>query len=241
MLQITQKTSPQEISEYIKSLREQRGKEKETLEVINKALGYGHDFVINLFWEEALTYQHILMNDSSNHPALINMENVILQAKFWIEKYKVTKWYSRLYRFMGRVSDYKGEFTKSTNYYKRAIKFSKLDPEPFRVLELKAFLSYALIMSGRLDLGYKLGRKLSNDFESTHEGRELKKNDYYTWAVWRSGIVIRTINAFISKNITFDKKEMSEWLKQVESELAKGDFSYRKAEIEKLKEKLQIN
>ena len=86
MLQITQKTSPQEISEYIKSLREQRGKEKETLEVINKALGYGHDFVINLFWEEALTYQHILMNDSSNHPALINMENVILQSKFLIEK-----------------------------------------------------------------------------------------------------------------------------------------------------------
>jgi len=36
-------------------------------------------------------------------------------------------------------------------------------------------------------------------------------------------------------------EEMSEWLKQVESELAKGDFSYRKAEIEKLKEKLQIN
>lgn len=241
MLQITLKTSPQKISEYIKSLREQKGKEKETLAVINKALSFGHDFVINLFWEEALTYRHILMNDSSNKKAVAQMESAVLKARFYIEKYNLAKWKSRLYRFLGRISDYKSEFSKSVGFYKKAITLSKLDPESFRDSELKEFLSYALIMSGKTEVGYKMARKTFDDFDLTTNGKDLKRKDYQTWAIWRSGIVIRTINAFILKHLNFDRTEFGRWLETVEKDLQKGDFSYRKSEIKSLRQKLLRN
>lgn len=241
MLQITKNSSPQEISEYIKSIREQKGREKETIAAINKALGYGHDFLINLFLEEALTYQHMFMNNPSDKKAILGMKNAVLTAKFYIEKYKLKRWESRLFRFLGRISDCKGEFFKSVGFYKKAIRFCDLDPEPFRELELNGFLSYALIMSGKSDEGYKLAREIFDNFDSTTDGRKLKNEDFHTWAVWRSGIIIRTIDAFISKEMNFDKKEMLILLKQVENELKKGDFSYRKAEIRVLKSKLLGN
>jgi len=206
MLQITSRTSPLEISEYIKSLREQKGKEKETLEAINKALVFGHDFVINLFWEEALTYQHMVMSNSNDKKSIAKMEESVLKARFYIEKYKLSKWYSRLDRFLGRVCDYKNEFKKSVNFYKKAIKFSKLDSEPFRDLELNGFLSYALVMSGKINQGYKLAKKTFDNFGDSPDGKKLKKSDYQAWAIWRSGIAIRTIDAFITKNIDFDNQ-----------------------------------
>lgn len=63
---ITKSTSPEEISKYIFTLREQKGMEKEVLKVINEALSFGHEFIANLFFEEALTNQHLYMNDNSN-------------------------------------------------------------------------------------------------------------------------------------------------------------------------------
>jgi len=241
MLQITPKTSPQEIADYIKSLREQKGKEKEVLAVINKALGFGHDFVINLFWEEALTYQHLFMSNQANKEAISKMESAVLMAKFYIGKYKLFKWKSRLFRFLGRVSDYKREFKKSVGFYKKAISFSSFDPEPFRGLELKGFLSYALIMSEKVSAGYKMAIKTFDDFEITVTGKSLKKADYQAWVVWRSGIAIRTIEAFIAKKLNYDKKEFQNWLQLTEKDLQSGDFSYRKAEVKILKQKLLEN
>jgi hypothetical protein len=96
-------------------------------------------------------------------------------------------------------------------------------------------------MSGRTDLGYKMARKTFENFDSTVSGKDLKKKDYQTWAIWRSGIAIRTINALILKGLNFNKKEMSDWLKTVENQLKGKNFSYRNAEIKSLKEKLQKN
>src|SRR3989344_2172605 len=140
-LLITRSTSPEEVSEYIKILREQKGKERETLKIINEALTFGHEFVVNLFFEEALTYQHLYMTDNGDKESLINVQKSILKAGFYIKKYSLVKWLSRYHRFLGRIEDYKKNYKKAIFYYKKAIHYVKFDPEPFRFLELEGFLA----------------------------------------------------------------------------------------------------
>lgn len=240
---ITKSTSPEEISKYIFTLREQKGKEKEVLKVINEALSFGHEFIANLFFEEALTHQHSYMVDNSNRKALNDMEKVILKASFYVNKYKLTEWNSRLFRFMGRIADYRQQFKKAIIYYKKSIKFVKYDPEPFRIFELEGFLAFAILMSGDIKKGYEYSKDVYSKYTKTKIGTDLKKKDYFTWEVWRSGVAIRTINALIDKKVAFNLSDLKNWLTEVESELnVKGyDFSYRKSELSDLKEKLKLN
>lgn len=242
-LLITKETSPQEVTKYISILREQKGKEKEVLKIINEALSFGHEFVANLFFEEALTNQHLYMNDSSNKKALVDMQKSVLKAGLYINKYNLTKWQSRYFRFLGRIEDYKKNFKKSSFYYKKSIKFVNSDPEPFRVFELEGFLAFAILMSGDIKKGYKYSKDVYSKYTKTKIGIDLKKKDYFTWEVWRSGVVIRTINALIDKKVTLNLSEITKWIKEVEAELGvKGyDFSYRRLELSDLKEKLKLN
>ncbi|MFZ3301654.1 MAG: hypothetical protein WA152_03010 [Microgenomates group bacterium] len=242
-LLITKGTSPEEIAKYISTLREQKGKEKEVLVLINEALSFGHEFIVSMFFEEALTNQHLYMNDSSNKKALIDMQNSVLKAGFYINKYNLTRWQSRYFRFLGRIEDYKKNFKKSSFYYKKSIKYIKSDPEQFRIFELEGFLAFAILMSGQIDKGYKYSKKVYSKYVNTKNGILLKKKDYFTWAVWRSGVAIRTINALIDNKANFKLIEIKKWLDEVETELnVKGyDFSYRKSELLDLKEKLKLN
>lgn len=246
-LLITKSTSPEEITKYISILREQKGKEKEVLKVVNDALSFGHDFVANLFFEEALTNQHLYMNDNSNKKALIDMQNSVLRAGHYINKYNLTKWQSRYFRFLGRVEDYKKDFKKSSLYYKKAIKYVNLDPDVAnkvlpRKLELEGFLAYSMIMSGNVN-GFKLSRDLFNKFSNTKEGLELKNKDYTTWVIWFSAVVINTYNALYSKKIKFDTKLAQFWVNTVHGELSskKDDYLYRKKELSNLMEKMKLN
>lgn len=239
-LLITKTSSFEEIRQEIGKLREQKGKEAETLKLINEALLFGHGFVINLFFEEALTYQHLYMSDLSNKKALSDMEKTILKASFYVNKFKLNEWNSRLYRFVGRVADYRGQYKKAISYYKKAIKFVNLDPEPFRVLELEAFLSYSIMMSGEYVKGYKLAKNIYDKFINSTEGKNLKKNDYSTWVIWMSGITIRTVEALIVKKVNFNLKDIESWIKDTEKYLEKdGSFSYRKMEIKNIWTKLK--
>lgn len=229
-LLITNTTSFEEIRQGIGKLREQKGKEKETLKLIDESIAFGHDFVANLFFEEALTHQHLYMNDSSNKKALLDMEKTILKASFYVNKYKITKLNSRLFRFMGRVADYRGQYKKAIIYYGRADKN----------LEIEGFISYSTIMSGEYSKGLKLAKTIYNKFINSTEGKNLKKDDYNTWAIWMSGITIRTVEALIAKKVSFNLKDIEEWIKDTEKYLDKKDtFSYRKTEIKELWTKLQ--
>ena len=239
-LLITKTTSFEDIRKAIGKLREQKGKEKETLKLINDALVLGNEFVINLFFEEALTHQHLYMNDNTNKKALRDMEKAILKASSYVNKYRITKLNSRLFRFMGRVADYRGQYKKAINYYKKSIKFVNLDPEPFRFLELEAFLSFSTMMSGEYSKGLKLSKIVYNKFLKSPEGEKLKQDDYNTWAIWMSGVTIRTVNALIEKKINFNLQEIEMWIKDTEKYLnQKGNFSYRKSEIKELWTKLK--
>jgi len=239
-LLITNTTSLEEIRQAIGKLREEKGKERETLKLIKEALNFGNGFVVNLFFEEALTHQHFYMNDNSNKKALMDMEKSILKASYYVNKYKLTEWNSRLFRFMGRIADYRKQYKKAIIYYKKSIKFVNLDPEPFRDFELEAFLSYSTIMLGDYKKGIKMAKSTYDKFIMSESGKKLKRKDYNTWAIWMSGITIRTVNALIEKRINSNLKDIEDWIKDTEKYLDKSDsFSYRKAEIKELWTKIQ--
>lgn len=197
--------------EKIQKLRETKGKEKETLRLINES-------IIKLLWEKALTYQHL--------KDIKNVEIVVNEAKGLIDKYKLKEFLPTYYLFMGKVSDFKNKFSDSIKFYKKAPKTAETD----------GHLAYALIMSGKTSLGLKLAQKALKNVD-------LIKKDYYKWAVWKSGIVIRTVNALITKKAKFDIKLINKWIIDIEKDLSKKgfDFGYRLAEIKKLKQKLQLS
>ena len=73
--------------------------------------------------------------------------------------------------------------------------------------------------------------------------------DYYTWAVWASGIPIRTVDALINTGRLSDKQWAKDWIDEAESLLTipkndktwgDKDFSYRKDEIETVRAKLDL-
>ncbi|KKU04255.1 MAG: hypothetical protein UX88_C0002G0002 [Candidatus Woesebacteria bacterium GW2011_GWC2_47_16] len=250
-----------DIQKKIASLREKKGKEKETLSLINKAINFGQGLVVNLMWDRALVYQHLAMQEDSKPErrknlrkrgwALAKMEASVGSAGKYIKENGLKEWESRYYRFLGRVYDYKRDFAKSVTAYKKAIPLVRLDPEFIkkgypRWLEIEGFLSYALLMSGRIKEGYSLARKTYNKFDNSPEGRSLKEKDYYTWAIWKSGVVVRTFGVFLLGKYTFDKGEILSWLSEAEKDLTPskniriwGDFSLRKDEVAALKRKLQ--
>ena len=262
---LTRESSPKEILDTIAALREQKGKEKQILALIRKAIIFGHDYIIDLFWEEATVYQHEYMielakpeeerNAQKMQEALRGMEKAVKRAEFYITKYKLEHWESRLHRFWGRVFDYKGNFNESVLEYRKAIPLAKRDPDFIekgypRWLELEGFLAYSLIMSGKVDKGYLLAKKVCKKFDKSKEGVELKKKDYTTWAIWKTGVVIRTIEAVLKKKEENSSLmgEYIDWLAKAEKDLYPpksvktwADFKFRKDEVKTLKRTLLKN
>lgn len=262
---ITSETSPQTLWDFISKLREQKGKEKQTLRVIDQAIKVGHAFIVNLFFEEALVYQHMVMAEGSKDTekkdknkqvrALAKMEEAIKKAEFYVRKYRLKVWESRLHRFLGRLYDYEGLFEKSVVEYKKAIPLAKLDPDYTekgypRWMELKGFLAYSLLMSGQVQDGVRLAKDSYQELKESRDAMYLMKKDYFTWAVWLSGIPIRTIAALIEKRMTFNRREMLNWLSEAgrllvipKGEKTWGDknFQFRKDEIVALKRRLRQN
>jgi len=256
MSQITKNSSLAEIRSQIAKLREQKGKEKETLQLIESAFGHGHEFMVNLFWEEALTYQHLVMNEDTKGEGknsqvrlknLMKMKDVVGRAKYYIVRFNLTQWKSRMYLFMGKVDDYMGNYNQAIKNYKSSMRHAKFDPETKRnnlpkYLEVEGRLAFSLIMSGKADLGYKLALKTYDKFETDENAIKLRKNDYFTWAVWKSGIVIRTITALLDIKSTIGKIDLKDWLDDAEKTLVpKRSFSYRLSEVKMLKKMLLPN
>ena len=259
MLNISLQTKLKDILKEISVLREEKGREEDVAKVIEKALRAGHDWEVNLLFEKALNYQHMVMNEEAKNEndkdlvarktSLLNMEETILEAKFYIEKYKLMQWKSRIHRFLGRLYDYKNESKKAIAEYEKALTFVNEDPDYAekkipRNLELEAFLAYSTLQSGDMERGLEMSRRTYEKFNKTVEGKRLKKKDYVTWAIWKSGVSIRTIKALLEQSVEFDKKVMLNWLNEAEKDLNPinkklwSDFSYRKNEINSIKLKL---
>lgn len=243
-----------EINE-ISALREQKGKEDETLnkidELLPKAVESREDkMVIKLYWEAHLVWQHKYMseiikpkNDRDKKllaTCIDKMTEFAVKAKDVVESKGFTDMTTTAYRFLGRAASYSGDYLKAKEYYESAVKNCSTKNLK-AIFEINGFLAEVLIRIGHPVEGFELGIRTFNDFNNSETGRNLKKEDYYTWAVWMSGIAPRVTKALIETSSDFDKEQAETWLKRTENELINptgkvswGDsnFEFRLEEID---------
>lgn len=215
-----------EILIYIGTEREEKGTSETLIPFIrrvrNKAEGLGEKtIVLQLYQEEFLSAQHMIMEEKTNEPhgnqarsdrGLKIMELTSKIMETYAQEHDkdvkpVTK--TRVFRYLGRFADYKGQFIESEKYYKKGLEYfdqlTNLDDKYHR-LELSGFLAYSLFKQGKTDEGMDLTRQTLKDLDESEEGKWLKANDYYAWAVWKSGVEIRTAEHIID---TRDKSRVS--------------------------------
>lgn len=171
--------------------------------------------VVQLYQEEFLAGQHILMEEKSKRlkanpfrvvKGLIVMENTSTQMDKYSNLHSgnidpVIN--ARVNRFLGKYAEYKSQYKKSETYYKKGLAYFESAESPearFNILEFQGFLSYSLLKQGKLAEGTSLVRQTLKDFDESEEGKWLKENNYYAWAVWKSGIEIRTAEHLIKKS-----------------------------------------
>ena len=251
--------SLKEISKKVMQAREIVGNQKRTVSVLDQAIDTVQDFIVNLYLEKASLFQLVYMEerdklDKGNRKlmklALKNLEEVVDLTQKHVTANGLDRWQSRVNRFYGRVRDYQEKYDEAIDFYKRALKFAKVDPEykkekTPRWLEYEAFIAYDVMKIGQTNKGLALSRALYNRFATGADGKFLKRKDYTTWAIWRTGVAIRAVEALINSGKKFDKKDALSWLAECEEILNPpksiktwADFKYRKNEIEALRKQL---
>jgi len=173
--------------------------------------------VVQLYQEEFLSAQHMVMEERSKR-FRINPIRVAEGFLFMEISSQAMERYAeansndldpavkaRVNRFLGRYMDYKGYYKKSEKYYRKGIEYfdrSEKPEEKINRLEFNGFLSYSLMKQNRIDKGIELAEQTIKDFDESEEGKWLKDNNYYTWAVWKSGIEIRTAEHIFRKKVS---------------------------------------
>jgi len=250
-----------EITE-IATLRETKGKEKETLEKISVLLpklieSNQWKSVAKMYWESHLVWQHLVMTELNKtidvrekkalEEGTEKMVEYAKKAVEIIEKYRIEDMLGGAYRFLGRAATFTGDHLKAKYYYENALN-SYSGKNLKSKLEVNGFLAESLIRLGQNGKGLDLAIKTYDDFYNSDIGKGLKKEDYFTWAVWMSGIAPRTAAALLDTGADFDKTRMKAWLIKVEAELTNatetvkwGDpnFEFRLNEIQTVVEKLK--
>jgi len=260
--EINLSTPPEKILKMISTVREEKDSEVDTILLINKAIDTTYDYIVNLYFERAHIYQLSYMNERDKlergdkrklKDSLKKMEEYVRETEKYISQNNLKRWFHRQYRFWGKISEYKGNYHKAVGYYKKSLKHWRTDPEVVskglpRKFELEGFLASALIMSGDVEKGMELAKKVYKKYESTFEGKGLKKKDYTTWAIWRTGVPIFAARALIEKKMVFKKEKILDWLNGAEKLLNPpktiktwADFQFRKDEIHALKKHLLIS
>jgi len=258
--QISLETPPKKVLEIIAHAREKKYESEETLVLIEKAIDMTHDYIVNLYFERAHIYQLIYMTERDRlekgdkrklTEGLKKMEKYIRVTEKYIFGNNLKRWLHRIYRFYGKINEYKKSYKKAVYYYKKSLTYWKTDPEVVREglprnFELKGFLASAMIMAGEAKEGLKLAKSTYQVYEKTEEGRALKKKDYTTWAIWRTGCVIYAARGLIEGKVKMDKEEIVRWLTEAEMYLNPqksvkvwADFAFRKDEIKALKKLLK--
>lgn len=217
----------------ISNLRETKGKETETLEKIEEILPslIEHEewkSVAKMYWEAHLVWQHTAMNEMSkpsqeSNPEVIQtgtnkMMEFALKAKDVIEEHNIEDMLGGAYRFMGRAATYANNHEEAKKYYETAIEnYSGKNLKS--KLEVGGFLSESLIRLGESEQGVEMAKKIYKDYYESEIGKALKEEDYFTWAVWMSGIAPRTVKALKETNADYDEQELTDWLEETKKEL----------------------
>ena len=87
-------------------MREEKGKEKDALSWIDQAINFGKGFVVNLYFERILVFQHLVMEEDSKsegkknikkrNEALAKMEAATLITQKYVSENKLKSWESRV-------------------------------------------------------------------------------------------------------------------------------------------------
>jgi len=212
-----------------------------------------HDITIQLFQEEFLSAQHMVMEErskgvkDSNKARAIQGLFIMKKSASGMEKYQeehqtdispVMK--ARNFRFMGRFADYKNQPKKSEKFYHQGLEYFDSETEPenrYHRLELLGFISFSLLKQGKKDEGIKLMNQVLDDYDQSPEGQWLKEHDYYTWAVWKSGVEIRNSEYLINHS---DSAMASTLMNDADSILKMPDgnteiFNIRIGELDRLR------
>src|SRR3990172_3639945 len=207
----------------IATLREKKGVEGPTIQIIRvvrfQAMMQNlHEHVANLYWEESLVGQHLVMGERDKPEGekdqdvasrgLSIMSDAALQAHMYIQSRELTSLLGASYRFLGRVATYKGDHNTAKGHYERSLILYKKEENPIvrsRFIELQAFLSHALMMTGDVKRGLALAQQTFEEANQSAEGVALRDHDYYTWAVWTSGVPIHLCHALSEKKVKLSK------------------------------------
>lgn len=208
-------------------------------------------YVAQTFLEEALIWQHKYMS-SKNGVFLDSMEQLVTGASEYVKSKGLVQWESRIARFQGRVSDYKKKFAEAVAYYDTAIEKISSDPaytvNPALVFEYKAFKIIDEVRLGNVDKGVSEAKELYEAYLFSEKGKGLRERDYTTWAIWRSGLLVNLSKTLIDLGLADQYKgDIKEWLEKAEQNLKVpegvtlwADFSFRKNEIDAVRESLGI-
>ena len=248
------------------SLREEKGKGREALREADLLEGRFHEEVVDLIWEHYLIGKHMIM-EAREKSGLVNlpvkaikgaegyllMRSSALEAREYIDKYNVEAKKPRSGRFLGEVEMLVSNHKKAAEYFGKSVSlFSKMDDTSDRVngLELSGFWAEALILGGKTKDGVEIATQTFKAYD-TGDGLELKNRDYYTWAVWKSGCVIKAWHALFQKGKLPEgenKEVLVEMLKESEMIVNPpvgtkiwGDFTFRRDEIASIKRKLKLD
>lgn len=247
---------------YVAHLRETKATQEEALREARKWRKASiewekHEDVVDWYWEEYLIGKHFVMRARDERSlnriqksyfalrGLAMMRSMALEAHAYINRNSVETKRTRSHRFVGEVSMLSKDYRKAIEHFRPAIEsFNQMDDpiERTNALELSGFLAEALILSGQTQEGLRLARKTFVAYDSG-DGALRKEQDYYTWAVWKSGCVTKVWNAILNKRVPLEDSTRSELIEMLNKadkitffangETTWGDLSFemRKDEI----------
>ncbi|EKE00159.1 MAG: hypothetical protein ACD_22C00082G0002 [uncultured bacterium] len=244
----------------IATLRETKGKEQETLKLISEfeeetQKSKNWKILVTLNWEKALVWQHIAMSEEAKETpdtsiildAISKMEDYSLGADKLINKHDLEDKKATSHRFLGQLYRYKRDYVKAEMEYTAGISIFE-GKQDVSALELKGFLACTMVLNSKVDEGVALAIKTFEEFDTDPAAIKLMEEDYYKWAVWKSGIIPRLVKALWDNNIQFDKVRLDKYLQESESVITNpkvkvtwGDdkFKFRVDEIAKTRSVLE--
>lgn len=231
------------LRQEIASMREEKGREKETLQLIEKvrpeAVKLGeYEHVVNLYWEEYLVGKHILMyaRDSKGlkpskiynmASGFIRMRSSAKKAQEYIEEHSIDILRARSHRFLGEVAmiesaSLKRPAKKAEEHFGQAVEEFKQSPDfgqRVNALELSGFLAEAMVLNGKVDEGIEIAKSIFKAYDEG-DGLTLKEKDYFTWAIWKSGCATKISHALVHKGAELSNNrrgEITQMLEEAES------------------------
>jgi len=240
----------------ISTIREQNGTSEVLIPQIDQltetAMRLGdYTSAMRLIQEKYLSSQHMVMESKLKHPlrsargfSLMSTSlDAMIDLKTQHQDTIDSVWSARVFRFQGRHFDLIHQYPQSEKYYRQGIRFyNNLEPieQRYQSLELSGFLSFSLLKQSEF-VWYGVAQQTLSSFDKSPEGEWLKNQDYYTWAVWKSGIEIRNSGALLgTKRESLYRENIISWLDNADAILTPNyDFSFRRQELSEVQSKLK--